>query len=566
MSLIQDLPIARKFGFTFGIICTLCLLLSAFTFITFRSISSKNLNVSGRGLPAIVRLAALNRGMRDIRREDQNLVLCRTAQCTETHTSRRLKAVAVFQSDLKEVEQYITTPEQRAALQQVEADSVRLQAISDRSVALVAAGKVTEAGDLLMEDSTFAAFDATKGGILNLFNDNVKSGIEDAEGATGNSQRATWVNLAVSFGILLLCGFLGRTLTSLIVPPLKRATEALECVAEKDLTVCVEATSSDEIGRLTLALKASVSAIREVLQAVAKGMETLSAAAEELSVQSTQTSGNTQIQTSKINQIAAAAQEMTSSISEISKNVENVSAASRASAERAGEGGTVMEAAVATMEQIGTSTGSVEEKIASLARRSEEIGNVVDVIKEISGQTNLLALNAAIEAARAGEHGRGFAVVAGEVRRLAERTNGATEEIAETIRSIQQETQATLQVMEKSRETVESGMGETARARTSLEAIIGSSKEVESQIHLIAASATQQTAAAGEISESANQIAQLAFENSQASEEASKACTNLASLAHDLDALIGQFRLEEDCSDARKIAGRSMGELAMQYV
>jgi methyl-accepting chemotaxis protein len=195
--------------------------------------------------------------------------------------------------------------------------------------------------------------------------------------------------------------------------------------------------------------------------------------------------------------------------------------------------------------------------MTSLAHRSEEIGKVVNVIQEISEQTNLLALNAAIEAARAGEHGRGFAVVAGEVRRLAERTKGATEEIAGTIRSIQEETRETLQVMEDSRNAVETGMEETARARKSLEEIIQSSRQVEHQIHLIATAATEQTSASSEISESAGHISQLATENAQGAEEAVEALKNLALLASDLDDMIRQFHLEETTQTEGKIAGKN---------
>jgi methyl-accepting chemotaxis protein len=237
---------------------------------------------------------------------------------------------------------------------------------------------------------------------------------------------------------------------------------------------------------------------------------------------------------------------MTATIGEISHNAESAAGASRLSAETANQGGSVMQAAAATMEKIASATSSVADKMTSLAHRSEEIGKVVNVIQEISEQTNLLALNAAIEAARAGEHGRGFAVVAGEVRRLAERTKGATEEISGTIRSIQDETRATLQVMHESRAAVETGMGETAHARHSLEAIIESSNQVEHQIHLIATAATEQTSASSEISESAGHISQLSVENAQGAEEAVEALKNLAELASDLDGMIRQFRLDDD--------------------
>ena len=202
-----------------------------------------------------------------------------------------------------------------------------------------------------------------------------------------------------------------------------------------------------------------------------------------------------------------------------------------------------MQAAASTMERISAATSSVAEKMQELAQRSAEIGKVVTTIQEISEQTNLLALNAAIEAARAGEHGRGFAVVAGEVRRLAERTRSATGEIAVTIRNIQDDTHATLQLMDESHQAVDSGINETSRARQSLDGIIQSSRQVEQMIQLIATAATEQTAAAGEISESATHISQLATENSHAAEETAEGCKQLSQLANELDGVIRQFQL-----------------------
>ncbi len=139
--------------------------------------------------------------------------------------------------------------------------------------------------------------------------------------------------------VTLLSITIGLVLTRLIAPPLVAAAAALEEVAQKNLAVSVEARGSDEVGRLSHALNKTVGAMREILRAVGRTADSLSGAAEELSVQSMQTSGNTELQTSQTQQIAAAAEEMSATIAEISRNAEAASVASRKAAETAAEGG-----------------------------------------------------------------------------------------------------------------------------------------------------------------------------------------------------------------------------------
>jgi methyl-accepting chemotaxis protein len=557
MQWLRNLPISRKFIAAFGIVCGLCIVLGVFTFITFRSIADKSENVSNNALPSLIALADISSSASTARREDLDLLLCQTPQCSTDHNAARQNALSAYRAGIKVYEPRISYPGERELFQKFSTAFAQYMDASNRANALLAATKVGDALDLETSDAVVAAYATASAGMDADLQLNAKSGTVQSEGATSASTSATWVNAGVTVMIVLLCALIGAMLTRVIAPPLQAATAALERVAEKDLTVSLDEMGNDEIGRLTAALNTSVASMRSVLVSVAQGAETLSAATTQMSARSVETAGNAHTQSSKTNQIAAAAQEMTATIGEISHNAESAAASSRVSAETANQGGAVMQSAAVTMEKIAGATSTVSEKMNSLAHRSEEIGKVVNVIQEISEQTNLLALNAAIEAARAGEHGRGFAVVAGEVRRLAERTKSATEEISGTIRSIQEETRETLQVMQDSRAAVESGLGETAHARKSLEDIIESSRQVEHQIHLIATAATEQTSAAGEISESAGHISQLSVENAQGAEEAVEALKNLASLASDLDGMIRQFRLEGTRQAGGKLVGKS---------
>jgi methyl-accepting chemotaxis protein len=549
----RNLRISLKFGYAFGSVCLLCALLGAASLSGFIRVNSAVNDIVNNSMPSMKVLGDIRYAVATIRRTDALLALCDTSACTDRLVKKRKDYLVAYDAAMEKYAPMVSYPGEQQLLDSIRQNAATYIKLSDQSRELADAGKGEDSAHLLTGSEAQKSYNAAVDAVETDVALNNKLGAEEGVHTVQLIHRILVVSCVLMAITVLLCAIIGRVLTRLIVPPMRAATVALEQLANKDLTAHVEAVGSDEVGRLSMAINTSVGSMREVLRTLTQGAETLSAASEELSVRSNQTHANAEIQSNKTNQIAAAAQEMTATIGEISQNAESAALTSRTSAETASQGGVVMQSAAETMERIAAATNTVAERIDSLSLRSTEIGKVVNVIQEISEQTNLLALNAAIEAARAGEHGRGFAVVAGEVRRLAERTKSATGEIAGTIRSIQEETRQTLEVMSRSRSAVESGISETANARNSLQEIIESAKQVENMIHLIATAATEQTAASGEIAESASQISNLATENTQAAEETAEACKNLSSLANDLDGIIRQFHIEDETQQGGKL-------------
>ena len=171
------------------------------------------------------------------------------------------------------------------------------------------------------------------------------------------------------------------------------------------------------------------------------------------------------------------------------------------------------------MQAIAGAVGRASETVNQLGEYSEQIGNIVQTIDEIAAQTNLLALNAAIEAARAGEQGRGFAVVAENVRTLAERSSGATKEIADLITKVQMGTKDAVEAMETGVKDVEAGREITAQAGTALESIISSVQQSAEQMQSIAGDVQDLAQGADRIVESAEGMASIARESASGAEE-----------------------------------------------
>ncbi len=316
-----------------------------------------------------------------------------------------------------------------------------------------------------------------------------------------------------------------------------------EHVAKGDLSKTITVSSNDEVGKVLASVDEMVGNLRNIARDFHGATDNLASSSEELNATAQALEDGTHRQNLQIEQAVTAMTEMNQTTHDVARNSFETSEAAAKMKEIAQNGKQLM---LSTIEEIDRFSDKVTESAAqinSLTKESEQIGEVVGLIKDIADQTNLLALNAAIEAARAGDMGRGFAIVADNVRNLAERTAEGTNDIAQLIGKIQKSVNSSMKNNEQERASMNLVLNHINRTLGSIDEIVDCVDKVADMVQQTAVASEQQSSTSEEINRSMLTISAVTREVSTSCGDIKQAASNLSLLAGNLKTSASWFRM-----------------------
>lgn len=365
----------------------------------------------------------------------------------------------------------------------------------------------------------------------------------DRKSADAAVQGASFWIVVVSCFSAVVALVIAWSMARSIQIPLVRMNETLALMARGDMTLRINYQAKNELGELANSIDQLARNTNEVLVEIQDGSAGLVHETQNTADISELVMARVQEQKKQIDQVAAAISELESSATEVARSSEHARGEVNAANSESQRGMSIVLDNRHGIEQLATEISAAVLITHKLAGFSSNIGNILDVIRGIAEQTNLLALNAAIEAARAGDAGRGFAVVSDEVRALATRSQGATQEIQSMILNLQNCSSEVAAVMARSHEQTQLSVHQTRETERALENIalrMNAIKEIADQV---AYAAGEQISVSQGVAQHVAGIADVAYETEQASIASANSSEVLAGLADRQQALIARFNV-----------------------
>jgi len=308
-----------------------------------------------------------------------------------------------------------------------------------------------------------------------------------------------------------------------------------------DLTRRIGVAGRDEMAQVANSVDALLGEFHAVVRRMKEAGCHVSTASDELSHSIIQLTSSIEQQNEATSSMAASIEEMAVSVTHVSESSATAKSIAQESLANADQGRLVIDKTAHEMMDMARSVQNTSHAVEELNRRTDEIGSIVSVIKDIADQTNLLALNAAIEAARAGAHGSGFAVVADEVRKLAERTTLSTKEIANVISAIQDQTRQAVEDMHRIVAQVSDNAAGARDAGDSMIRIRDGSFRVVEVSSDIATALSEQSSASDLIARKVEVISSMSEENTTAMGEAKKSMDEMRRLSTEMHEMVDRF-------------------------
>ncbi|WP_187376740.1 methyl-accepting chemotaxis protein [Vibrio mimicus] len=343
--------------------------------------------------------------------------------------------------------------------------------------------------------------------------------------------------------VLVLSVVAAWLLSGQIVAPINSLQAVMRKLAQGDLSVQADDDGDNEIAKLSQDVNTTVKQLYTTVEQLTRISEEVASASTELAAVMSQSESNAQLELMEIEQVASAVNELASTADNVSDNASSADSTAREADELAKSGLAIFKESSQASEQMALALNDAARVVLRLKEQSEQISNVIEVIRGVSDQTNLLALNAAIEAARAGESGRGFAVVADEVRMLAARTQESTKEIQAIIEELQSQSNMANDSMQTSLDMLAQNKELTAKANDALIGITESVSDINDSNAQVATAAEQQSHVTQDINRNVSNMSTLVHQNVMGISQSASASNELSRLAEKQKAQLAFFKL-----------------------